>query len=490
MLPLAEYLAALHRDGYRHCRARFAPDLDIPNACRTRLDSTLTSSPFPLAQDAVARPCRICECPVMRQLLRSGPAALTGGPRRILLLGGALLAAGAAAGGVIWSQSAGAGGVHEPAALALRGVMRSQSVRTLDAEANRSAVRGPELSVRRGGSNGKSATIGGGDEIIAALTGSLTPIAVQSGDEGTIVYSAWRQIANPQRSNPQRGQGQGVKVGDPVGIPSVRLYEEATGRDKLIKSGAHSPALSLDGRLAFVEGDTNVVRQNVDYTGKIVVGSADGTSFEPWTSESARYFPYGWAGSSLLAYKALPESEAVDLHAFTGAGQSHLLAPDAFLIAISPDGTRVLATVGRRMIEVIRVKDGAIEASMPLEDSADSGGDSTTPHALMYAGSWYGDRAVATSDVGLVVLNVRDGLRIESIIQTPTFPTGITEPTLIDDSHIVGWADLGAPAGPDDTDEPAYDNALVQCDLAATSCDVGSASPGRNWTRWVTNPSR
>jgi hypothetical protein len=410
-------------------------------------------------------------------------------PRGRAILSATALAAAVAAGGVVWSHAAGAGSRPEPAALAAKGTFARAQVGRLAAETAHSSVRGSQLEKARG-SKGRL-TIGGGDEIIAAVAGSLSPVAVDSSDGSTVVYSSWRQISHPQPSDPKRGTGQGVAVGAPVGIPSVRVYSDASGKDKLIESGAYSPALSVGGRLAFVRGDSNTVRQNVEYTGKIVVGKVDGGSFQPWTSDSARYYTYAWAGSTLLAYKALPQSEAADLYAFTDAGKSRLLAPEAFAIAVSPDASRVLVTVGRRMVEVIRVADGAIEASMPLDGEGVAAPDSaTTPHALMFAGSWYGERVVANSDVGLVVLNVAHGIRIESVIKTPGFPTGITEPTLLDDSHLIGWADLGSLPGKDAKDEPAYDNALVQCNLTAKSCAVGAASPARTWARWVVNPSR
>jgi len=136
------------------------------------------------------------------------------------------------------------------------------------------------------------------------------------------------------------------------------------------------------------------------------------------------------------------------------------------------------------------VSDGAIEASLPLDGNGVALDSATTPHALMFAGSWYGNRVVANSDVGLVVLNVSDGITIESVLKTPGFPNGITEPTLVDDSHIVAWAEVGAAPAPGATDEAAYDNALVQCDLAAQSCGIASVSPSRTWARWVSNPSR
>ena len=412
-------------------------------------------------------------------------AAATG--RRRGLAAALVLVGSVAVGGAIWSHGAGAGETPEPAAIAARGTFERAEVAILAAESTQSSLQGSNLNAARGQSTGGPVVIGAGEEVIASLTGSLTPVAVESSDRGTVVYSSWRQISRPERGI----AGQGIKAGALVGIPSVRAYNVATGTDKLVERGAYSPALSLDRRLAFVRGDTDTVRQNVAYTGQIVVGSADGESFESWTRGSARYFTYAWAGSTLLAYKALPDSEAADLYAFTSAGRSRLLAPEAFVIAISPDGERVLVTVGRRMVEVIRVANGAIEASLPLDGPGVAAPDSpTTPHALMFAGSWYGDRVVANSDVGLVVLNVRDPIRIESVIETPGFPMGITEPTLVSDTHLIGWADIGSPPTPGAREEPAYKNALVECDLAAKVCSVGTARPGRSWTRWVTNPSQ
>jgi hypothetical protein len=109
----------------------------------------------------------------------------------------------------------------------------------------------------------------------------------------------------------------------------------------------------------------------------------------------------------------------------------------------------------------------------------------------MYGGSWRGDRVVANSDRGLVVLNTRGGLHVESVFATPGFPHGIAEPVFTDDTSVEGWADIGKPRGtPGGTGEPAYDNALVDCDLVTQSCVVDQANPARKWTRWVTNPSR
>lgn len=408
---------------------------------------------------------------------------------RTVLLCAVAIVAPAVAGGVIWAHVAGAGKGQKPSALAETGTLRvAREGAKLALGSERSSIRGTELSIERGWAKGKRATIGGGEEVIAALTGSLTPVAVDSADGGTVVYDAWHQISNPQPGIP----GQGVKFGEPIGIPSVRVYSEASGKDMLIERGALSPALSLDGRLAFLRGETDTLRNLVDYAGQIVVGTVDGPSFEPWTSEPAKYYPYAWVGSTLLAYKALPDSETGDLYAFTGPGRARLLAPDAWIVAISPDGSRVLMLAGASgwdaVVEIVRVRDGAIEASVPVRSEGDS---FPSPLGLGWGGSWYGGRVVAPAGLGLTVLDVREGIRIESILESPSrLPHGIDDPLLLDDTHLVGWADLAPLPERAATGEPPHDNALVRCDLAAQSCDIGPVSPPRIWTRWVINPSR
>jgi hypothetical protein len=323
-------------------------------------------------------------------------------------------------------------------------------------------------------------TLGGGDELIAPLTGALTPLAVPTPGGASVVYSSWRQIGKVKPD----ARGQGLSTGDPVGVPSVRLYDLRTGKDALLAMGAASPAISTTGALAYLAGDGTVVRQNTEYTGRIVVADSPNAKPRVWTSRSDRYLPYAWAGTTLLAYRGIPDSEGMDLYAFTGPDASHLVAPNGFAIAVSPDGREVLASVGTRMLERIRVSDGAVEDSLALDASP------TLPRALMYAGSWRGDRIVANSDSGLVVVNVRGGLHVETVLATPAFPHGIAEPVFTDDTHVEGWADLPHPTStPGDVGEPAYDNALVDCDLATGQCAVGPASPARKWARWITNPS-
>ena len=409
--------------------------------------------------------------------MREHIAKHIGEHRRALTLGALALGAGAAVAAVTVSIATG----H---------TARSTAVfaRTSRLAASHGVV-GPGLSLdgaavaeARAGGKRTLGILGGGDEVIAPLTGSLTPVGVATPDGAYLVYSSWKQLA---RIKPD-ARGQGLSTGNPVGVPSVRLFDLRTGKDALLAMGAASPAVSMTGAVAYVAGDSTVVRQNVEYTGRIVVADSPNAKPRVWTSRSDRYLPYAWAGSTLLAYRGMADSEGADLYAFTGPDESRLLAPNAYVIAVSPDGTEVLASAGTRMLERIRVSDGALQDSLALDN-----GSSALPDALMYSGSWRGDRIVANSEQGLVVLNVRGGLHVESQFATPSFPHGMAEPVFTDDTNIEGWADLPEPtrtaAG---VGEPAYDNALVDCDLATGRCTVGAANPARKWTRWFTNPSR
>jgi len=341
---------------------------------------------------------------------------------------------------------------------------------------------GTALVAHRAGGKQMLGSLGGGDEVIAPLTGSLTPVAAESSDGSFVVYSSWRQLA---RIEPDE-RGQGLETGQPVGVPSIRLFDLQNGKDVLLANGAASPAVSTSGAIAYVAGESQTVRQNIPYLGRIVVADSRNSKPRVWTSAPARYLPYAWARNELLVHRGVQDSEGADLYAYSGPDEARLLAPDAFAIAVSPDGTKVLAAVGIRTLEVIRIADAAVEDSLSLDTGPANG-----PHALMYGGSWEGERIVANSDRGLVVVNTRGGLHIESVFATPSFPHGINEPVLVDDTRIQGWADVGsAQTTPSDVGESSYDNALVECDLAVGSCSFDQPNRARKWARWVVNPSR
>jgi hypothetical protein len=394
--------------------------------------------------------------------------------RRALALGTAALVVGAAVATSVVAIATGRSG-REPAVFARKAKLTASR----GAVGKGLSVDGTTLVAHRQTGRRSLGSLGGGDEVIAPLTGALSPVATTSSEGEFVVYSAWRQLARIQPDE----RGQGLTAGQPVGVPSVRLFDLRSGKDALLANGAASPAVSTSGAIAYLAGDGQTVRQNVDYVGRIVVGDSPDSKPRVWTSMPARYLPYAWAGSTLLVHRGVPDSEGADLYAYSGPDEAHLLAPEAFAIAVSPDGAKVLAAVGFRTLEVIRIADAAIEDMLALDTGPVS--------ALMYGGSWVGDRVVAKSDRGLVVLNSRGGLHVESVFATPGLPHGINEPVLVDETHVQGWADVGKPQPtPGGRGEPAYENALVECDLSTEACTVDEPNRPRTWARWVANPSR
>lgn len=361
------------------------------------------------------------------------------------------------------------GGGQEPAAIAKAGTLRV-APQVTPPPSGSSWFRGSKIAVAHAAGT-TNAVIGGTEEILGPLTASLVPVAVRSEDGSTVAYSTWQQLGP---------RGVASATGTPLGRPSLRVFASAEGRDLRTIVGAHAPTLSPDGRLAFLEGKDPIVRMNTPYIGQVMVGNPQDPAFEPWTTEPARYLPYGWAAGTLLVYKGIPESEGSDIYAFSGPGVPRLLAPSAAIVAISPDGLQVLVATDDRALEVIRVADGAVTASLRLDGLGVAAIDSTTtPHYVQYSGSWLGDRVVANSDLGLILLAVPAGtIRIETILATPDLPHGIVEPTFVDAAHVRGWADITiSTLNASPNEEPGYDNALVSCDLDLLTCTRGEASP-------------
>src|ERR1044072_9121491 len=212
--------------------------------------------------------------------------------RRALTLGAVALAASTALTAVTVSIATGRNGRHTAVftrathLVAARGPV-GQGL-TLDGTA---VVRSTGTSVKR-----PLGTLGGGAELSAPLPGALTPLPVVTPDGASVVYSSWRQLAKIKPD----ARGQGLSAGDPVGVPGGRLHELRSGKDTLLATGAASPAVSTTGALAYLAGDSTVVRQNVDYTGRIVVADTPNAKLRVWTSRSDPYLSYARAGSTLL----------------------------------------------------------------------------------------------------------------------------------------------------------------------------------------------
>ena len=170
------------------------------------------------------------------------------------------------------------------------------------------------------------------------------------------------------RANRARRAGAGARPGQPVGVPSIRLFDLRSGKDALLAQRG-GVAGRLDERRDRVsrrrEPDRPAERRLRRPDRRRRLAQREAARLD----EHAGALPARTPGraTTLLVHRGVPDSEGADLYAYTGPDEARLLAPDAFAIAVSPDGTKVLASVGIRTLEVIRIADAAIEDTLSLD---------------------------------------------------------------------------------------------------------------------------
>ncbi|MDQ2982458.1 MAG: hypothetical protein M3R70_00830 [Actinomycetota bacterium] len=310
--------------------------------------------------------------------------------------------------------------------------------------------------------------------VSGALMGPLSPVAIQSPNRRFVAYNSWdeRRAVDPELSFSK----QGIKEGDAIARPSVRVLDTANGRDELLAEGAYSVAWRRDGAVAYVEGLGRDFSAGREFLGRVVVRKGVHGPRVVWTPEAARYVVYGWAGRRLIVYR-LSEGEHLDTFVLDLPGRARLLAPGT-LVALSPDGARafVVSSDGDA-VRVLNVGDGSEVANLDLR-TADPPLD-----WVAYSGSWAGDHVVASTSRGLAVFRMEKGeIVLEQVLG---LAQGIVqEPRFTDDSArvIAAVAALGADA--------AATNAVIECDRVSRSCLAGDPAPARDWLRLLDNPSR
>jgi hypothetical protein len=317
--------------------------------------------------------------------------------------------------------------------------------------------------------------------------GWLSPTALFSPDGKQLVYNAWQDYVqlDPELSF----SDQDIAPGQPLGRPSLRLHDFASGSDSLLADSAYSVAWRSDGTIAYVAGERPDFVAGKPFLGEIVVRSSMGSAPEPWTTKPARYVVVAWADQTLIAYEE-GEGERLDVVALSGPGTLRVLSPDSRVVAVSPDGT--LLCVERSTGEgsaaaLVDVSTGRVAASLHAPTDLRTG---QPVGALSYGGSWAGDRIVAEQRGAVVVLKFDGGkLSVDSILNLPTdaFPMGVHEPTFVDRSgaNIVAWAPVPGKWGV--ASGRLYQ--VVECTLAAGVCEVAPPVGSRTVSVAV-NPSR
>jgi hypothetical protein len=212
-----------------------------------------------------------------------------------------------------------------------------------------------------------------------------------------------------------------------------------------------------------------------------VRGSVNGLP-RRWTEQTDRYVVAGWAGPSLLVYR-VRAGEALDVLALDGPGKRRVLASDAGLVAISPDGTSALVEHGPESgpprVDLIAVSNGTKLASLDVSTVDPAVG------VVGYAGDWQGDLVAAPSASGLVVFRIAGG-RIELARTMRTAAgTGVAEPRFVGPSRVTGWTSSSS------------GGAFVDCDRVSGRCaravplpDARGVKAFPAWRRPVYNPSR
>jgi hypothetical protein len=299
----------------------------------------------------------------------------------------------------------------------------------------------------------------------APFSGTLAPAAVPRLDQpGIVTYHAFL-----------------------AGRPVLRQYDVARRRDSVIATGAFSIAWRRDGALAYFKGLRPRVRDPSRYRGHLVVRTGRDRPVR-WTSRPGRYVAAAWAGDRLLAYRQSRLS--ADLLAFDGPRRARVLARNAFLVAVSPDGRQAFTSrpaAGGATVRVRDVATGASTAQLSLRGEAAP--DAHHPTTFVATGSWWGDRVVGATNLGLLVFRIGPGgiaLEQTLAVDLTAYPTSLQEPRFdAAGRRIVAWADLAAKPR-----QAVAETALVACDRMTLHCRQGPSAPGLQAPRLVYNPSR
>jgi hypothetical protein len=298
------------------------------------------------------------------------------------------------------------------------------------------------------------------------FTTTLAPAAVPlAGDGRVFAYHAFR-----------------------AGRPVIRRYDADRRRDSVIAEGAFSIAWRRDGTHAYFKGLRPKVTDPGGHLGHVVVHERRDRRGVRWTSRPARYVVAAWAGERLIAYRLTDVS--ADVLAFDGPRRARVLATNAFLVALSPDGRLAFTSQPDSAGATVRLLDvatGSPTARLSLGDSAST--DSAEPTTFVVGGSWVGDHVVGATNLGLLVFEVKPRrIALEQTINVDLthFPVGLQEPRFDPSGRrILAWGELVAKPR-----QALAEAALLDCDRLTLRCRQGPPSGGLQAPRVLYNPSR
>lgn len=309
------------------------------------------------------------------------------------------------------------------------------------------------------------------------LMGWLSSTAVPSPTDARLLYNAWTEFVTVDRL--QSLGAQGIKRGDAVGEPSLRVRDLETGTDAVFEDGAFSVAWRRDGAVAYFKGSQPTFHLGERFVGQILVRDSLESAPTAWTTAADRYIVIAWAEGRLLAYRE-HLGEQLELVVLDGPGQMRTIAPRAHLVALSPDGQRMLVNSEAKAALLV------VETTTGREIGRLDFARDPRMRALSYGGSWSGSTVVAATATGLAVVDVSPAGAIsvrKTLDVDPTlYPNGVAEPQFSDAAgkEVVAWASTPirtrtgpAPKGLKATRVTDYGALDVWCNLDSGSCRRG-----------------
>jgi hypothetical protein len=298
------------------------------------------------------------------------------------------------------------------------------------------------------------------------LQASTAAIAATLPD-GRIVYGSWEELVDIERE--RSPEEQGIVAGTPIGRPSVRVVDPASGEDELVADGASAFAVRRDGALGLVVGTVPERRYAFPYEGDIMVRTDGGE--ERWSEAPGPYALFGWAGDTLVATIEGPEGAPPSLGLLDGPGPMRTVLPAVTPLAVDPSGGRLLVatqTDGAFGVRVLDVRSGQ------LEDTAVAGLAGGLGPVLTAV--WTADGIVATAataeGVPLIMrLEVGDGsIAVRSTLEVPAGEVYVPFALSVGDdvTRVEAIASPITDRAPSLEDPPAY--VLISCD--ETSCST------------------
>lgn len=234
----------------------------------------------------------------------------------------------------------------------------------------------------------------------------------------------------------------------------VRVRDLWTGRERALGRATTSAAWRADSALVYFRGRMGASRLR----GHLFVRGDGGRGpAVRWTATAGRYVAFGWAGGRLVLLR-ISEGEYVETLVADSPGVLRELA-DGTPVAISPDGTRLLAFAGGdgsgRDLVLVDLRTGRVVSRLRVR--------------VHGTGDWKRDLVAAAAGREIVLLRVR-GDRIALVRRIRVPGRSVSEPRFIDTSLRRVVARTGRPDG--------VDVGLAVCALATGRCAFGPSRHG------------